>query len=184
MKLIPWEKYAIKSQNWKKVNELNLFWFEVNEMRLMETGTVPKHHPWKWYLTCKYIYWPILVRVLLKAIVKEFHNLMLWTLGKIPPILNPNRCDSPLHSPFYFITSFSQNWPLSVCPFDFGLLKGSHSSTSQARQYPAQSCWCGRCPRSPRANQTHISHKMCSCIGRDVSSQTRFVRAFPKVVFI
>ena len=135
--------------------------------------------------TRKYKYiWPILVRVLLKAIVKVFHNLMLWTLGKIPPILNPNKRDSPLHSPFYFITSFSQNWPLSVCPIDFGLLKCSHSSTSQARQYPAQSCWCGRCPRSPRVNQTHTSHKMCSYVGRNVPSQTRFVMAFPKVVFI
>lgn len=28
----------------EKVNELNLFWFEVNEMRQTQTGTAPKHH--------------------------------------------------------------------------------------------------------------------------------------------
>ena len=131
-----------------------------------ETGTIPKHHPWKGYPTHANIFiWPILVRVLLKMRVKALDNLMLWTLGKIPPILHPNRCDSPLHSPFYFITSFSQNWPLSVCPFDFGLLKGSHGSALQALQCPEQSCWYCTCSRSPLVNQTHTSHRLCSCIG-------------------
>lgn len=153
-----------------------------------ETGTIPKHHPWKGYPTHANIFiWPILVRVLLKMIIKAFNNLMLWTLGKISPVPNPNRCDSPLPSPFYFIACFSQmsqNWPLSVCPFDFGLLKRSRSSASQALQCPEQSCWCGTCSRSPLVNQTHTGHKVRSCISCDVSSQTHFVRAIPKVVFI
>lgn len=31
-----------KARELEKVSELNLFWFEVNEMRQTETGTAPK----------------------------------------------------------------------------------------------------------------------------------------------
>lgn len=122
---------TIKSQNWKKVKEMNLFWFEVNEMRQVETGTVQKHHPWKGYPTHANIFiWPVLVMVLLKMTVKAFNHFVLLTLGKIPPILHPNRRDSPsLHSHFTSLhRSHSTDYWVFV-PFDFGLLKGSHNFT-------------------------------------------------------
>lgn len=89
----------------KKVNELNLFWLEVNEIKQMETGTLPKRHPQKWCpIHVNILIWPILVSVLLKMIGTAFYYFLILILGKVPPFLHSNVSDLPsLHSLFAYI---------------------------------------------------------------------------------
>lgn len=169
-----------------KVNELNLFCFEVNKMRPMETGTVPKGHPEKRYSTPVSIFiWPMLVGVLLKMIVTALYYFMLLTLWNISPILHPNRCDSPSlphHFAFLHRSNGTDYW--MIVPFDSGPLKGSHNFTRllmlisilQSVVYPVGAQW----------DYWSNSYRPegCACLGCSVSNQAHFVSTFPKVEFI